>query len=229
MAAARGRGGIYMSILLIGVCCFFDFIILKGVMARRIQYVRIGCEQNIKLWTIHGVNGMLCVMVYLAFFPGRFEWEQGYFSKLLYVVILLVLFFLIEFISPSRQLLLFFRRTPKKEQEFLHEIEDSYDRFYQFFTQILLLLMMNLAVIKLCLYFIVNKRWEMEEEQLAAFNQCMVYAMGVFVLLFSCISFRQIITQLSLTKNGYFRQDVFQTLRKKDEIQERLRAKHRKL
>lgn len=218
-----------MSILLIGVCCFLDLIILKGVMASGKQYVRIGCEQNIKLWTIHGVNGMLCVMIYLAFFPSRFEWERSYFSKLLYVVILLVLFLLVEFISPSRQLLFFFRRTPKKEQEFLHEIEDSYDRFYQFFTQILLLLMMNLAVIKLCLYFLVNKGWEIDEEPLAAFNQCMVYATGVFVLFFSCISFRQIITQLSLTKNGYFRQDVFQTLRKKDEIQERLRAKHRKL
>ena len=218
-----------MSILLIGVSCLFDFIVLKGMLARNKQYARIGCEQNIKLWTIHGVNGMICVMIYLTFFNGKFQWEKGYFGKILYIVILLVMLFLVEFISPSRHLLFFFRRTPEKEQEFLHEIENSYDRFYQFFTQILLLLMMNLAIIKLCLYFLVKRGWKIAENQLVNFNQCMVYAMGVFVLLFSCISFRQIITQLCLTKNGYFRQDVFQTLRKKDEIQERLRAKHRRL
>ncbi|MCI8410801.1 MAG: hypothetical protein HFJ09_16325 [Lachnospiraceae bacterium] len=218
-----------MSIFLIGMCCLLELIILKSVMTRGKQYARIGSEQNIKLWTVHSINGMLCVMIYLAFFSGKFVWEQGYFSKILYVVILLVLLLLVEFISPSRQFLFFFHKTPKREQEFLHEIEESYDRFYQFLAQILLLLMINLAIIKLCFYFIVKRGWKFAENQLANFNQCMVYAMGVFVLLFSCISFRQIITQLSLTKNGYFRQDVFQTLRKKDEIQERLQRKHRKL
>lgn len=218
-----------MNVVFIGVCCLMDLLFVRTKVAKSKQYVRIGCEQNMKLWTIHSVCGLLGLMIYLAFFPGGFVWKQGYVSKFMYIGVLFVFLILIEFISPSRQLLFFFRKAPDKEQEQLHEIEESYDRLYQFFSKIMQVLMVSIGVLKGALYVLAKVKSMVSLEDYVDMSDCMVYAVGVFLLLFSCVSFRQTITQLCLTKKGYFRQDIFQTLRKKDEIQDRLRATHRKL
>lgn len=86
-----------------------------------------------------------------------------------------------------------------------------------------------ISVFKGGLHVFIKVKSLISVEDYVDMGNCLVYAVGVFLLLFSCISFRQTITQLCFTKKGYFRQDIFQTLRKKDEIQERLRATHRKL
>lgn len=218
-----------MSVMMIGICCLLELLVVENVVAKGRHYVRIGCEQNMKLWTVHSINGLLCVMIYLAFFPGNPVWEKEYASQMIYVGILLGLLVLVELISPSRQLLFFFRKAPKKDSEELHEIEESFDRFYQFLVKILLVLLLNLAVIKVMIYVLFHQKWGLTAEKYDSMGLCLVYAAGVFLLLFSCISFRQMITQLCLIKKGYFRQDIFQTLRKKDDIQEHLRARHRKL
>lgn len=218
-----------MNVVFIGVCCLMDLLLVRTKVAKGKQYVRIGCEQNMKLWTIHSVCGLLGLMIYLAFFPGGFVWKQGYVSKFMYIGVLFVFLILIEFISPSRQLLFFFRKAPDKEQEQLHEIEESYDRLYQFFSKIMQVLMVSIGVLKGVLYVLAKVKSLVSLEDYVDMSDCIVYAVGVFLLLFSCVSFRQTITQLCLTKKGYFRQDIFQTLRKKDEIQDRLRATHRKL
>lgn len=218
-----------MNVILIGLCCLADLLLVRTRVAKSKQYVRIGCEQNMKLWTIHSVCGLLGLMIYLAFFPGIFVWKQGYVSKLMYIGILLLFLVLVELISPSRQLLFFFRKAPKKEQEQLHEIEESYDRFYQFLSKLMETLLICIGVLKAVVYVLAKVKTLVSLDDYVDISDCMVYAVGVFLLLFTCISFRQTITQLCLTKKGYFRQDIFQTLRKKDEIQDRLRATHRKL
>lgn len=218
-----------MNVILIGLCCLADLLLVRTRVAKSKQYVRIGCEQNMKLWTLHSVCGLLGLMIYLAFFPGIFVWKQGYVSKLMYIGILLLFLVLVELISPSRQLLFFFRKAPKKEQEQLHEIEESYDRFYQFLSKLMETLLICISILKVVVYVLAKVKTLVSLEDYVDISNCMVYAVGVFLLLFTCISFRQTITQLCLTKKGYFRQDIFQTLRKKDEIQDRLRATHRKL
>ena len=78
--------------------------------------------------------------------------------------------------------------------------------------------------------WILAKQWkQIEGQSVDNVEQCLLYGVGVFLVLCVSISVRQMITQLCLTKKGYFRQDIFQNLRKKDAIQERLRARHRKL
>lgn len=218
-----------MNVILIGLCCLADLLLVRTRVAKSKHYVRIGCEQNMKLWTIHSVCGLFGLMIYLAFFPGIFVWKQGYVSKLMYIGILLLFLVLVELISPSRQLLFFFRKAPKKEQEQLHEIEESYDRFYQFLSKLMETLLICISILKVVVYVLAKVKTLVSLEDYVDMSNCMVYAVGVFLLLFTCISFRQTITQLCLTKKGYFRQDIFQTLRKKDEIQDRLRATHRKL
>lgn len=218
-----------MNVVLIGVCCLVDLLLGRTKIAKSKQYVRIGCEQNIKLWTIHSVCGLLGLMIYLAFLPENFVWKQEYVFKLVYIGILFLVLILIEFISPSRQLLFFFRKAPDKEQEQLHEIEESYDRFYQFLTKMMNVILVCTGILKGMLYVLTKVKSIISLEGYVKVSDCTVFVVGVFLLLFCCISFRQTITQLCLTKKGYFRQDIFQTLRKKDEIQERLRATHKKL
>ena len=218
-----------MNVVLIAICAFVDLLMVEKMITKGKQYVRIGCEQNMKLWTIHTVIGMLSLMVYLAAFPTSWSFQQKDLARGVYIGIFILLFLIVEFISPSRQLLFFFRKSPEQDSEQMHEIEESYDRFYQFLVKIVLSLIVVLGALQLGIWILAKQWKQIERQSVDNVEQCLLYGVGVFLVLCVSISVRQMITQLCLTKKGYFRQDIFQNLRKKDAIQERLRARHRKL
>lgn len=218
-----------MIVIAIAFVSVLQLILIQKGVTKKQSYVRIGCEQNLRLWTLHSLFSGLSLVLYVAFCTGHITGVTKGFGKWIYLGAWVLALLFVEFLSPSRQLWHIFRKTPEEKQEQLHEIEESYDRFYQFFGRVLLWILVGMGVVRLGIYFLLERGTKKSVVSGGQISACLEDVVGVGILLVSCLSVRQLVTQLSLTKRGYFRQDFFQKLRKKDEIQERLRARHRKL
>ena len=218
-----------MIVIAIAFVSVLQLILIQKGVTKKQSYVRIGCEQNLRLWTLHSLFSGLSLVLYVAFCTGHITGVTKGFGKWIYLGAWVLALLFVEFLSPSRQLWHIFRKTPEEKQEQLHEIEESYDRFYQFFGRVLLWILVGMGVVRLGIYFLLERGTKKSVVSGGQISDCLEDVVGVGILLVSCLSVRQLVTQLSLTKRGYFRQDFFQKLRKKDEIQERLRARHRKL
>ena len=218
-----------MIVIAIALISILQLVLIQKGVTKKQSYVRIGCEQNLRLWTLHSLFSGLSLALYLVFATGHMKEFSGGFGKWIYLGAWALVLLFVEFLSPSRQLWHIFRKTPEEKQEQLHEIEESYDRFYQFFGRVLLWILVGMGVVRLGIYFFLERGAKKGFVSGGQISACLEDVAGVGILLVSCLSVRQLVTQLSLTKRGYFRQDFFQKLRKKDEIQERLRARHRKL
>lgn len=218
-----------MIVIAIALISVLQLFLMKKSLTKMQSYVRIGSEQNLRLWTLHSIFSGLGLVLYLSFSTGHITGFTGGFGKWIYLGAWVLALLFVEFLSPSRQLWHIFGKTPEEKKEQLHEIEESYDRFYQFFGRVLLWILVGMGAVRLGIYFLVERgaiKVNVSGEKISA---CLEDVVGVGILLLSCLSVRQLMTQLSLTKKGYFRQDFFQKLRKKDEIQERLQASHRRL
>lgn len=218
-----------MIVIAIAFVSVLQLILIQKGVTKKQSYVRIGCEQNLRLWTLHSLFSGLSLVLYVAFGTEHITGVTKGFGKWIYLGAWVLALLFVEFLSPSRQLWHIFRKTPEEKQEQLHEIEESYDRFYQFFGRVLLWILVGMGVVRLGIYFLLERGTKKSVVSGGQISACLEDVVGVGILLISCLSVRQLVTQLSLTKRGYFRQDFFQKLRKKDEIQERLRARHRKL
>lgn len=218
-----------MTVLSIGVCAAISILFIRYITNGNNKNIPIGSDQNIRLWTVYSVFAMIESVIFILLFSGNFSWNKRDINKFVYIAALVVVLVLIEFLSPSRQLLFVFRKTPEMDESRKYEIEQSYDRFYQFVERILSYLMIAFLLIKVMLGIMSKAKLFIKPDQIKAYDTSIEYLTGILVLLFTCICFRQLFAQLSLIKKGYFRQEIFDDIRKKEDIRERLQARNRSL
>ena len=105
-----------MTVLSIGVCAAISILFIRYITNGNNKNIPIGSDQNIRLWTVYSVFAMIESVIFILLFSGNFSWNKRDINKFVYIAALVVVLVLIEFLSPSRQLLFVFRKTPEMDE-----------------------------------------------------------------------------------------------------------------